>query len=443
MEGSLSFNRILLFGAGAVGGYFGAFLAKNNNDITFIARGARLSAFRHSGLTLKSDERVEKIPIKIADKPEQFYDLIIFAVKSKDTAAAAEICKNHLAPDGAVLSLQNGVENMDRLSRIFSADRVIGGVVFGGLSVPVSGTVMYRPGARITIGALTQEGKKYETPVCDLFRSAGAPCRLSDDIRRSSWRKLVWNIMYNPLSALLGATCGDLVNNAHTRRIMEVMGAEVIAAAAANGVILPDDTLEKELSLFPEFQTYKTSALQDAESGRVPESAELMRPVIELANAGKISAPVCEAVYNMSEYKFGRWFHIFPALAADVLIINGGKALLVERKYPPYGWAVPGGMIDYGEKTEDAAVRELREETGVVVKLEELNLLGVYSSPERDPRGHTVSVVYYAYSSQTPVAADDAKNAAYFDLNNLPALAFDHKKVIDDYILKSKPVDRE
>jgi len=436
MNSSSSFDRILLFGAGAVGGYFGAILAKTGRNLTFIARGTRLAAFKRSGLILKSESgTAETLQINALEKPEGLFDLIIITVKSKDTAEAAEICKTHLAPDGAVLSLQNGIENMDILSRFFSSDKVIGGVVFGGLSAPDPGTVLYRPAAKITIGASVQAGKIFEKPICDMFQSAGAPCRVSSDIRRSLWRKLVWNIMYNPLSALLDATCGDLVNNVHTRSIMEAMGAEVIAAAAANGVMLPDDVLEKELALAPEFQTYKTSALQDVLANRIPESAELMRPVIELANTSKISAPVCKTVYDMSEYKFRRWFHTFPRLAADVLIINNGKALLIERKNQPYGWAIPGGLADYGEKIEDTAIRELREETGVVINKEELNFLGVYSSPERDSRGHTVSVIYYAYSSQMPVAADDAKNAAYFDMNNLPELAFDHKKVINDYLM--------
>ncbi len=434
-----SFNRILLFGAGAVGGYFGALVAKSGSDVTFIARGARLEAFRCDGLTLKSDGGgAEKLRINAAEKPDGFYDLIIITVKSKDTAAAGDVCRNHLAPDGAVLSLQNGVDNTDILAGIFPADKVIGGVVFGGLSVPVPGTILYRPGARVTVGALTKTGKKYEEPVCALFRAAGVTCRVSDDIKHSAWRKLVWNIMYNPLSALLRASCGDLVESPHTRSIMKAMGAEVVSAAAANGVVLPDDVPEKELTLAPDFRTYKTSALQDVEANRVPESAELMRPVMETADAGKISAPVCRTIYEMSEYKFSRWFHTFPRLAADVLVINKDKALLIERKYPPYGWAIPGGMVDYGERVEDAAVRELREETGIVIKTEELHLLGVYSAPERDFRGHTASVIYYAYSDGVPVADDDAKNADYFDLNSLPPLAFDHKKIIEEYMVKNK-----
>jgi 2-dehydropantoate 2-reductase len=125
-------------------------------------------------------------------------------------------------------------------------------------------------------------------------------------------------------------------------------------------------------------------------------------------------------------------------VAADVIVRNGGSVLLVERKYEPKGWAIPGGFVEYGEKTEDAAVRELMEETGI--KAESVTLLGIYSDPARDKRGHVASAVYYTESDAEPVAGDDAKTAKFFPLDALPAdLAFDHAKILADYI-KVKPV---
>jgi len=123
---------------------------------------------------------------------------------------------------------------------------------------------------------------------------------------------------------------------------------------------------------------------------------------------------------------------MFPNLAADVLVINNNRVLLIKRKNPPYGWAIPGGMIDYGETVEQAAVRELLEETKIRLQIDDIKLLGIYSDPTRDPRGHTVSVIYYAYSNATPQAADDAADAKYFSIQDLPELAFDHKKIIKD-----------
>jgi 8-oxo-dGTP diphosphatase len=121
-----------------------------------------------------------------------------------------------------------------------------------------------------------------------------------------------------------------------------------------------------------------------------------------------------------------------PALTVDVVIeLEGGGIVLIERKHPPPGWALPGGFVDVGETVEAAAVREAREETGLEVEL--LELLGVYSDPARDPRGHTVGIVFVGRATGTPQAADDAQNVAVFDAAQLPPLAFDHDRILADY----------
>jgi len=127
---------------------------------------------------------------------------------------------------------------------------------------------------------------------------------------------------------------------------------------------------------------------------------------------------------------------ITPLLAADIIIeltdFPGRPIVLIERANPPYGWAIPGGFVDVGEIVECAAKREAQEEVGLDVHL--TTLLGIYSDPIRDARGHTVTAVYVAEASGTPVAADDAKNCRIFDFETLPnELAFDHAQVLADY----------
>jgi 8-oxo-dGTP diphosphatase len=127
---------------------------------------------------------------------------------------------------------------------------------------------------------------------------------------------------------------------------------------------------------------------------------------------------------------------VTPAVAVDVVIElvdrPGWPIVLIERRNPPFGWALPGGFVDVGESLEQAAVREAQEETTLAVRLKAL--LGCYSDPARDPRGHTVSPVYVAEATGEPTAADDARNLAVFEPDRLPAdMAFDHALILEDY----------
>ena len=127
---------------------------------------------------------------------------------------------------------------------------------------------------------------------------------------------------------------------------------------------------------------------------------------------------------------------VTPLMAADIIIEMVDRSqrpiVLIERKNPPFGWALPGGFVDVGECLEQAAVREALEETSLHVTLK--MLLGCYSASQRDPRGHTVSAVYLAEAHGTPQAQDDATQAELFSLSVLPApLAFDHALILEDY----------
>jgi ADP-ribose pyrophosphatase YjhB (NUDIX family) len=122
-----------------------------------------------------------------------------------------------------------------------------------------------------------------------------------------------------------------------------------------------------------------------------------------------------------------------PLPTVDIIIeLKGGGIVLIKRKNPPYGWAIPGGFVDEGESLEDAARREAREETGLKVRLQ--CQLHTYSAPGRDPRFHTITTVFVATSRGTPRAGDDAAGACVYAEDTLPEdLAFDHRDILADY----------
>ena len=120
-----------------------------------------------------------------------------------------------------------------------------------------------------------------------------------------------------------------------------------------------------------------------------------------------------------------------PRLAADIIIQYKEGIVIIERKYKPEGFAIPGGFVEYGETVEQAAIREAKEETNLDIKL--VRQFHTYSDPKRDPRHHTVSVVFIASASGQLKAGDDAKQAHIFPLNNIPNLCFDHNQIIEDF----------
>jgi ADP-ribose pyrophosphatase YjhB (NUDIX family) len=129
--------------------------------------------------------------------------------------------------------------------------------------------------------------------------------------------------------------------------------------------------------------------------------------------------------------------HPYPTV--DIIIEIGGGILLIKRKNPPFGWALPGGFVDYGESLEDAAVREAKEETGLDIKL--LSQFHTYSDPDRDKRMHTISTVFIAKADGEPKSGDDAKDLLIFQKDSLPEeMAFDHRRILNDYIQVNQPL---
>lgn len=130
-----------------------------------------------------------------------------------------------------------------------------------------------------------------------------------------------------------------------------------------------------------------------------------------------------------------------PIPTVDIIIEHRDGIVLIRRKNPPYGWAIPGGFVDYGESLEEAATREAKEETNLEVEL--IQQFHTYSDPDRDPRHHTISTVYIAKGKGTLEAKDDALEIGVFNRSNLPGLmAFDHREILEDYFTQINSSNR-
>ena len=144
---------------------------------------------------------------------------------------------------------------------------------------------------------------------------------------------------------------------------------------------------------------------------------------------------ICEEAKKLN---IPKWVRPTPFLTVDGIIKifnpNFSGIVLIKRKNPPFGFALPGGFVDYGERVEEALIREMKEETNLNVNIEKLQ--GIYSDPNRDPRLHTSSAVFVCKANELPRAGDDAKEAFVFKLEEIPwdKLVFDHKKILEDFI---------
>lgn len=155
----------------------------------------------------------------------------------------------------------------------------------------------------------------------------------------------------------------------------------------------------------------------------------------KLTETGKRLVEEYEKYRDIFEYYSKRPYKI-PSLTVDGIIVDDNRILLIKRKNEPFRgyYALPGGFVEYGETVEEAVYREILEEVGIEVNIE--GILGVYSSPNRDPRGHTISIVYILKMKGGKLrAGDDAESLAFFDINRIPSLAFDHNRILDDFLV--------
>jgi len=296
--------KILIMGAGAVGAYYGAQLQRAGENVVFCARGDNLRAMRENGLEIKSFKGDLKLPVSATGDPRESapYELILFAVKSYDTEAAARQLAGCLTKDGVLMTIQNGVENEQQLCRSFPPEAVMGGNSRVGAELIAPGRVLHTALGEIEFGELDGRITPRAEKIAELFRRAGILGELTTDLQTIRWYKLMGNSSTNSVSALSHTTLGQMLETPEGFNLVRTLMLETLAVGRAEGAKVSDDRVDAQLAMIRKSLNagaIKTSTLQDLEKGKPLEYEAISGAVLRAARRHGINVPATETVYTL------------------------------------------------------------------------------------------------------------------------------------------------
>jgi 2-dehydropantoate 2-reductase len=293
------FERVAVLGAGAVGCYFGGMLARAGVPVTLIGRGAQVEAINRDGLFFDSVNFQQRVEVTASTEAAaaRGAGLLLFCVKTVDTESAARELAPHLERGAIVLSLQNGVDNAERM-RAAARIEAIATVVYVAASMPEPGHLKHVGRGDLVIGHATR-GAEVEA-IAQLFLQAGVPCRATENIEVELWMKLILNCSYNAISALGRSNYGKAAKNEHTREVIRATAAETVAVARAVGVRLPEgDLVEMALKLSETMGKAISSTAQDIAKGKRTEIDALNGYVVRRGTEAGVATPVNHTLFAL------------------------------------------------------------------------------------------------------------------------------------------------
>lgn len=266
--------RIAIIGAGAVGCYYGARLARNGHDVHFLMR-ADLETVRHHGLSIRSiqgDFHLPSVQAHASTTEIGPCDLVIIALKNTANEVLPTLLPPLLKPDTLLLTLQNGLGNEESLAAQFPGHPVLGGLCFVCINRTAPGHIHHIAQGRITLGEHGGPAQPRTQALAAAFNAAGIPCEVDDSLARARWMKLVWNIPFNGLAiATGGRDTASLLADPHLADLVRALMQEVMAAARALGHELPATLADDMIARTRTMTEYKPSSLIDFEEGREVE----------------------------------------------------------------------------------------------------------------------------------------------------------------------------
>jgi 2-dehydropantoate 2-reductase len=294
-------QQIMIIGAGAVGGYFGAHLAKNNPNVSFLLRPRTCEAVRKNGLTIRSASGNFTVHSKVSSDPRDLPapDLIILGVKAYDLDGALDQLEPILTMKTVMLTLQNGVDVEDRILARLHRDCIVGGVAFIYSKIVEPGVIEHYKRGVVAVGEMMGHKSERVQAIVDAFTQAGIQCQLSEDIRKRKWEKMCWNCVFNPITVLINDRVAKALDHPEMMGVIRQIVGEVAAVSATLKVPLAPDIAEKTIQATQAIRDIHTSMYDDWKAGRPTEIDSLNGYIVRKGRELGIPTPVNEALTAM------------------------------------------------------------------------------------------------------------------------------------------------
>src|SRR6267154_1655516 len=293
--------KIAVVGAGAVGGYFGGMLARVGAPVTFIGRPAFVEAVQKDGLLLDTTQFKERVRATASADlaTARTAEIILFSVKTTDTATTAKELASLIAPNAILVSMQNGVDNAEQIHAA-SGLNALAAVVYVAASVPAPGSVKHVGRGDLVLGPENPSTRR----VADIFTRANVPCRLSENITGELWTKLVWNCALNALSALGKVTYGEILASSDAKQLVETTVYEVLAVARASGIQPagledPKAALAGAYKVAEQMAATRSSTAQDMMRNKKTEIDSLNGFIVRRGRELNIPVPANHALFTL------------------------------------------------------------------------------------------------------------------------------------------------
>lgn len=294
--------RVLMVGAGSVGGFVGAHLAHAGVDVSFLLRPRTCEAIRSRGLTVRSGNTSFTVHPPVATDLSELTtpDVIMLGVKCYDLDEVIQQIRPILTQDTVIVTFQNGIDTEERLMAAFEGDRVVPGVIYIYTRIAEAGVIDHLARGQVTIGELSGDTNTQRiTALRDLFSNTPIPCKVSRNIIRVKWEKMCWNVVFNPLTVLLNDSVAKALDHDDTLALITDIVKETILIAEKFGVVLPPETPDTVVTATQAVRDIHTSMFDDWKAGRQTEIEYLNGYLVRHARAFGVPVPVNETLYRL------------------------------------------------------------------------------------------------------------------------------------------------